>query len=81
MTKQARSARDSEVYQLADSLTAEQLKIELDATPPAGIYADTIRKALGRSTKRALTTTQYGAKLAVARAILKRKAQAARHKS
>lgn len=71
MTKQALSASESKLYQLADSLTKDQLEIELAGA--TGAYADTVRKALGRRTNRALTTTEYGAKLAVARKILGRK--------
>ena len=68
------AAKDSRVYQLADSLTDEQLEIELSGA--TGLYRDTVRKALGRRTERALTVTPYGARLQVARKILSRKAHA-----
>lgn len=74
MAKKVLAVRDSKIYQLADSLTEKQLEEELARA--TGLYKDTVRKALGRRTQRALTTTQYGALLTVAGKILRRKARA-----
>lgn len=69
-TTKTTPAAESPIYQLADALTTLQLEAELAAA--TGVYADTVRKALGLTTRRALTATQYGARLAVARRILNR---------
>jgi hypothetical protein len=66
------TAKDNPVYQLADSpYFDEKIATELRLTKSAK-FADVCRKALGQRTKRALTASQYGAKLQVARAILAR---------
>jgi hypothetical protein len=67
------SAKNDPVYRVADALTRKALERELEHA--GGLYRDYVRKALGRSTSRALSTTEYGAKLHVARTILKRNAK------
>lgn len=63
------AAKNNPIYQLADSLTEEQIKLELSTA--RGKYADLCRKALGYQTSCATTLTAYGCRIEIARRLIK----------